>query len=81
MDRVDPVIAWLQLATAVMQIVILIAVGLGAWYALKTKKSATLTLNAIREYRREIGWLTARLEALEERQLKDAPNAQRGFGR
>ena len=66
MDRVDPMIEWLQCGTFVMQILILIAVGLGAQYALKTKKNVTLTLNAIREYRREIEWLTARLDALEQ---------------
>jgi biopolymer transport protein ExbB/TolQ len=62
--------SWVQWTTLVMQIWILFMVAGSAWYAWRTQKATGATLNAIREYRREIGWLTTRLEILEQGQQK-----------
>jgi hypothetical protein len=61
---------WLQWATLGMQFLILFFVVGSAFGAHRAYKTNKLTLNAIREYRREIGWLTSRLEALEQSQQK-----------
>lgn len=57
--------AWVQIFTLVMQFVVLIVIVRSAWLATRSMKLNDQTLNAIREYRREIHWLTARIEALE----------------
>jgi hypothetical protein len=62
---------WLNWAALIMQFVILFTVAGSAWHAFRASKSNTQTLNAIREYRREIGWLSARLEALEQQGAKN----------
>jgi hypothetical protein len=51
-----------------MQIAVLITVAGGAWYAALTQKAARDTLNALTVYRREVEWMTARLEALEQKE-------------
>ena len=56
--------------TLAIQVMALIAVGVTCWYALKMLKSVNRALQAILEYRREIGWLTTRLDALEQSQQK-----------
>jgi hypothetical protein len=61
------VMALVQCGTLVMQILILFVVGWSCLWALRTKKATAATLQAIYEYRREISWLTARLEALEQK--------------
>jgi len=62
---------WLSWATLIMQFVILFTVAGSALYAWRASKLNTQTLNAIREYRREIGWLTARLDAIEQQGAKN----------
>ena len=51
-----------------MQIAVLITVAGGAWYTALTQKAARDTLNALTVYRREVEWMTARLEALEQKE-------------
>jgi hypothetical protein len=51
--------------TLVMQFIILFAVAGSAWWAFRTSKSTKQTTDLIRQYRSEITWLTARIEALE----------------
>jgi hypothetical protein len=46
----------------------------------KTRKSTDVTLNAIREYRREISWLTDRLAVIEQK-VKGQPNVRAETGR
>ncbi len=61
---------WLEWATLGMQFVILFFVAGSAWEAYRGYKTNKQTLDAIRQYRREIGWLTTRLEMLEQGQQK-----------
>lgn len=58
---------WLTWATCIMQWIILALVGANAWAAFRVSKINKATLDAIRSYRTEIGWLTARIEMLEQR--------------
>jgi hypothetical protein len=58
-------ITWLQGATLVMQFFILFAVGWSAVSAWSTWKVIRQTRTLIEGYRRELGWLMARLDALE----------------
>jgi hypothetical protein len=67
------VIAWLNLATLVMQIFLAIIIGASAWYAIKTRRSIGATLEALHAYRREVAWFEARLDALEKKNAFD-PN-------
>jgi cell division protein FtsB len=55
-------IEWFTLG---MQFVILIAVGWSGWSAVQTYKNTKRMTELIGQYRREIEWLTARIEALE----------------
>jgi hypothetical protein len=64
MDRVDPVIQWTTLA---LQVWILVTVAWSVWYAWRTQKATRATLDALIVYRREVEWMTARLEALEKK--------------
>lgn len=63
-------LTWLNWATLGMQFLILALMIGSAVYAWRTQKATKATLNAIRDYRREIGWLTTRLELLEQGQQK-----------
>jgi len=72
---------WLESTTLVMQIVILIFVAGSAWYAYTTRKNIGEMLKALYEYRREIAWMTARIEALEQKakgQVNVRPENGRG---
>jgi hypothetical protein len=60
----------MQWTTLALQVWILLMVAGSAWYAWRTQKATSQTLKALREYQREIGWLTARLEILEQGQQK-----------
>jgi hypothetical protein len=51
----------------VMQILIMATVAGNTWWAFKTRKSVGKALQAFYEYRREIAWLTARIDALEQK--------------
>jgi hypothetical protein len=51
-----------------MQIAILIVVAGAVWSGFKTRQNIGEMLRALYEYRREISWMTARLEALENQQ-------------
>jgi hypothetical protein len=61
-----------------MQIFILAVVGLSARYTWLTQKVTKATANAIREYRRELGWIQARLDALEQELRKRKEGQQNG---
>jgi hypothetical protein len=61
--------SWLQWTTLVMQVWILFMVAGSSWYAFQTKKNIGKALQAFYEYRREIAWMTARIEALEQRAM------------
>lgn len=58
-------IEWVQFFTMGMQFVILIVIGWSTWGAYQTYKNTKRTTELIGLYRREIEWLTARIEALE----------------
>ena len=60
-------IAWLNLATLFMQILLAVIIGASAWYAIKTRRSIGATLEALHAYRREVAWFEARLDALEKK--------------
>jgi hypothetical protein len=61
------VLTWLQWTTLALQIWILFMVAGSAWYAFKTRKNIGALLSALIVYRREVEWMTARLEALEKK--------------
>jgi hypothetical protein len=56
-----------EYATLVMQILILIIISSSFLYSLRTKRKIGKTLEAIYQYRREIAWMEARLDALEKK--------------
>jgi hypothetical protein len=59
---------WLQAVEsfiAVMQILIFIAITGSVWSAFRTRRAVFAMLQSLYEYRREIAWMTARLEELE----------------
>lgn len=62
--------SWLQWATLGMQFLILFFVTGSAVNAHRAYRTNKQTLDAIAQYRREIGWLTTRLETLEQSQQK-----------
>lgn len=62
--------SWLQWATLGMQFLILFFIAGSGVQAHRAYKTNKLTLDAIAQYRREIGWLTTRLEMLEQSQQK-----------
>jgi hypothetical protein len=72
---------WLQWTTLALQIWILVMVAGSAWYAWRTQKATKATLAALIVYRREVEWMTARLEALERKgQGNGRVEASRGNG-
>jgi hypothetical protein len=50
-----------------MQIAILIVVAGAVWSGVKTRQNIGEMLRALYEYRREISWLTARIEVIEQK--------------
>lgn len=55
----------LEYGILAMQIIIIGIVSANAFYAFRTKRNIGKTLEAIYQYRREIAWLTSRIEDLE----------------
>ena len=55
----------LEYYTLAVQFLILGIVGWTGWSIYRTTRSQAQTLSMVREYRREISWLTSRIEALE----------------
>ena len=51
--------------TLVMQFLIMGAVGFSLWNIFRTMRSQAKTLSLLQEYRREMQWLTWRVEAVE----------------
>jgi hypothetical protein len=57
----------IQWTTLALQIWILFMVAGSSWYAFQTKKNIGKALQAFYEYRREVAWLVARIEVLEQK--------------
>jgi hypothetical protein len=72
------VLTWLQWTTLALQIWIVFMVAGSALYAWRTQKATRATLNALGVYRREVEWMTARLEALEKKVLNGRVENGRG---
>jgi hypothetical protein len=61
---------WIESTILVTQILILAAVVGSTWHSFQTRKNIGEMLKSLYGYRREIAWLTARLDTLEQGQQK-----------
>jgi hypothetical protein len=74
------VIAWVQVSTLAVQVLLLVIICLSTWYAIKTRRNINKTLDALTAYRREVDWFVARLDALEKKHAEKTWQVIEGRG-
>jgi hypothetical protein len=61
----------IEYVTLAFQIVILVILTGSAWVSVRTRRNINRTLDALHAYRREVEWLTHRIETLEKQKAAE----------